>query len=210
VEHRRVDLSAIEYDRRWAERAAAGESVHGEADLVELLLAEHRLTPDAGEQPSVLDAGCGTGRVAVELSARGLRTTGVDLDPALLDAARRKDPAVHWITADLATLAPDVAPGPFAAVVAAGNVMIFVARGTEDAVVANLAARLAPGGLLVAGFQVRAGGLSRSEYDDHCAAAGLERVAHYATWERAALGAVVDYVVAVNRRPPVTPDTAPG
>ena len=38
------------YDQRWEELAAAGQSVHGEADLVESL----------GPR-SVLDAGCGVG-----------------------------------------------------------------------------------------------------------------------------------------------------
>ncbi len=89
----------------------------------------------------------------------------------------------------------------FAAVVAAGNVMIFVARGTEADVVANLAARLRPGGLFVAGFQVLAGRLTIDEYDAHCAAAGLEPVAHWATWDRAPLAKRVDYVVAVHRVP---------
>ena len=55
-----------DYDARWDEMAAAGDNIHGEADLVSFLLAQtggHR----------VLDAGCGTGRVAVELSRRGWR-----------------------------------------------------------------------------------------------------------------------------------------
>jgi predicted TPR repeat methyltransferase len=175
--------------------AAAGEEVHGEVNLVEALLREHGLTG------AILDAGCGTGRVAAELAARGHTVTGIDLDPALLDAARAKDARPQWITADLAALGPDVAPGPFAAVVAAGNVMIFVARGTERTVVANLAARLAPGGLLIAGFQVLRGRLGIDEYAEHCAAAGLEPVAHFATWTRDPIGATPDYVVAVASAP---------
>ena len=69
-------------------------------------------------------------------------------------AARAKAPTLTWQEADLASLPADVAAGPFAAAVLAGNVMIFVARGTERAVLANLAPRLAPGGLVVAGFQL--------------------------------------------------------
>ena len=87
-------------------------------------------------------------------------TVGVDVDGALLARAREKAPALAWVEADLARLAPDDAPGPFDAVVMAGNVMIFVAPGTEAAVVANLACRLAPGGLLVAGFQLSRGRLT--------------------------------------------------
>jgi SAM-dependent methyltransferase len=203
VAHRKVDLPADRYDERWAAMAAAGQEIHGEADLVETLLLEHRLRDGLGEgpAPAVLDAGCGTGRVGVELARRGCSVTGVDLDPALLDAARAKDPGPRWVTADLATMADDVAPGPFAAAVAAGNVMIFVARGTEGAVIANLAARLAPGGLLIAGFQLRHGRLGIEEYDELCTAAGLEPIAHWATWQRAPLGDDPDYLVAVSRRP---------
>jgi SAM-dependent methyltransferase len=194
VAHRRVDIGADEYDERWQTLAAAGQEIHGEADLVEALLREHDL------DGPVLDAGCGTGRVGVELANRGFAVTGVDLDPALLDAARVKDQRPEWIVADLAALGPGVAPGPFAAVVMAGNVMIFVARGTERAVVRNLAHRLGEGGVLIAGFQLTAGRLDVAEYDGYCAAAGLERVDHYATWDRQPLGPSPDYVVAVHRR----------
>ncbi len=61
--------------------AARGESVHGEADFV------MRYSP-----ASVLDAGCGTGRVGIELAARGVEVVGVDLDEKMLNAARCKAP----------------------------------------------------------------------------------------------------------------------
>ena len=85
---------------------------------------------------SVLDAGCGTGRVAIELARRGVTAVGVDLDRGMLEAARRKDPALRWVEADLASL--DLGT-PFDVVVMAGNVMIFVEPGTEAQVVANMA-----------------------------------------------------------------------
>ena len=84
-----------DYDARWRSLAAAGQNVHGEADLVEALLRESGGT-------SVLDAGCGTGRVAIELAERGLAVTGVDADPGMLGAARAKAPRLSWIEADLA------------------------------------------------------------------------------------------------------------
>jgi SAM-dependent methyltransferase len=202
VTNRRVELPPDRYDERWAALAASGHEVHGEVDLVEALLAEQVAVGDAAGDPArVLDAGCGTGRVAVELARRGFATVGVDVDRTLLDAARTKAPELAWIEADLATIDAGVAPGPFAAAVAAGNVMIFVAPGTETAVVANLAARLAPGGLLVAGFQLARGRLTIADYDAAAAAAGLEPVAHWSTWDRAPLPDRSDYVVAVHRRP---------
>lgn len=38
----------------------------------------------------VLDVGCGPGHVAAHLAARGLDVTGIDLDPAMVEQARRR------------------------------------------------------------------------------------------------------------------------
>src|SRR5439155_1269983 len=65
---------------------------------------------------------------------------------------RRKAPALDWRLADLATV--ELGRG-FDVVLAAGNVLLLLTPGTEGAVVANLARHLRPGGLLVAGFQLR-------------------------------------------------------
>ncbi|HEY3669818.1 MAG TPA: class I SAM-dependent methyltransferase [Acidimicrobiia bacterium] len=188
---RRVPLTPDGYDRRWDDLAAAGAEVHGEVDLVAALV---RPTPGA-----VLDAGCGTGRVAIELARRGYATVGVDVDPALLDRARAKAPELEWHLGDLAALPVDTAPGPFTAVVLAGNVMIFVARGTEAAVLENLASRLAPGGLLIAGFQLT-GRLTLDEFDASAAAAGLAPVDRFATWDRDPFTGSGDYVVTVDSK----------
>ena len=159
-----------DYDARWRQLAAEGKSVHGEADAL------CRLRP-AG---SVLDAGCGTGRVAIEMAARGYDVAGVDLDPAMLDTARAKAPDVAWHLADLV----DVDLGRrFDLVALPGNVMIFLTPGTEAEVVANLERHLAADGLLVAGFQLGARRLALADYDAHCAAAGLELVERWSTWD---------------------------
>ena len=150
-----------DYDARWTEMAEAGESIHGEADLVCHLLAS---APAPPERPSVLDAGCGTGRVAIELARRGLDVMGVDLDPAMLDTARAKAPDLPWHLGDLARV--DLGRR-FDLVAMAGNVMIFVAPGTEGDVVANLTHHLVAGGLLVAGFQLGDARLPLADYDAH-------------------------------------------
>ena len=158
------------YDLRWQELAAEGRNVHGEADFVQGLAPA-----------SVLDAGCGTGRVAVELARRGIDVVGVDLDPSMLDVARQKGPDVPWVLGDLAVV--DLGRR-FDAVVLAGNVMIFLEPGTEDRVVANLARHLSPGGVLVAGFELQPGRLDLATYDAHAGAAGLSLLARWATWDR--------------------------
>jgi SAM-dependent methyltransferase len=186
---RRVPMPAERYDERWEALAASGADVHGEAALVDALLG--------GPPARVLDAGCGTGRVAIELDRRGYETVGVDVDPALLERARAKAPALAWQEADLASLPADAVGGPFAAAVLAGNVMIFVARGTEGAVLANLAPRLAPGGLVVAGFQ-QSGRLPLAEYDSLATAAGLALRARWSTWDRAPFTDGHEYAVSVH------------
>jgi SAM-dependent methyltransferase len=196
-ETRRVDIGAAAYDARWDRLAASGHDPHGEADLVERLLGA---AGRAGGRPRVLDAGCGTGRVAIRLAEHGVETVGLDVDPTLLAHARAKAPGLQWVEADLADLGPTDAPGPFDAVVLAGNVMIFVAPGTEAAVVANLGARLVPGGLLVAGFQLLPGRLTLAGYEECTAAAGLTPVARHATWAGEPFTGS-DYVVAIDAAP---------
>jgi 2-polyprenyl-3-methyl-5-hydroxy-6-metoxy-1,4-benzoquinol methylase len=179
------------YDERWRRLAAAGQSVHGEADLIESLLRE-----TGGSR--VLDAGCGTGRVAIELAARGFSVTGMDLDEAMLAAARAKAPEQRWILADLCEASAHL-DSEFDVVVLAGNVMIFVARGTEATVISQLASHVAPGGLLVAGFQLTTGRLTLEQYDTACAAAGLELLDRWATWDREPFDGG-DYAVSLHRR----------
>ena len=186
------DVSGDAYDATYERRAAAGENVHGEADFVE------RFAP-----ASVLDAGCGTGRVGRELARRGLDVVGVDLDEAMLETARRKAPDVDWRLANLATV--DLGRS-FDAAVMAGNVMIVLAPGSEPAVVANVARHLQPGGLLIAGFQIIPGGLTIERYDEIASLAGLALAERWSTWERSPWDAKHDYAVSVHRSPSGSPD----
>ncbi len=174
------------YDRRFEELAAQGVGIHGEAELVASFGVR-----------SVLDAGCGTGRVAIELARRGIHVVGVDIDPGMLEVARAKAPALRWVEADLADVQLDQR---FEAAVMAGNVMIFVTPGTEAAVLRNVAAHLVPGGLLVAGFSLRPHGLDLPRYDELAAAAGFVLEERFATWERDPFEPGGDYAVSVHRR----------
>ena len=197
-----------DYDERFASLAREGRYLHGEADLVDELIG--------GPPATVLDAGCGTGRVAIELARRGYRTVGVDVDPEMLGAASAKAPEQCWQLADLAEL--DAAGLGADLVVAAGNVMLFLRPGTLPVVVANLVSALRPGGLLVAGFSLGprlpvgiaiahgpdARTLDLATYDAACAACGLSLASRWATWEKAGYDGG-DYAVSVHRRPPATP-----
>lgn len=176
------------YDARFEALARTGKDVHGEASFVDTL--EPRPT-------TVLDAGCGTGRVAIELARRGIDVVGVDLDPSMLALARRKQPDLHWLDADLATL--DLGRS-FDVVVAAGNVMLFLAPLSEPAVVERLASHLAPEGRLVAGFQLKPDHYSLTDYDRDTAAAGLTLVERFATWDRDPWSSHAAYAVSVHTR----------
>ena len=176
------------YDRRFDEFAAQGMDMHGEVALVE-----------SYRPASVLDAGCGTGRVAIELSRRGYDVVGTDVDPRMLEVARQKAPQLAWVDGDLAdpALAFD---RRFDVVVMAGNVLIFVAPGTEGAVVANMAAHLASGGRLVSGYSLRPGGFTVAAHDDVAGRAGLVLEDRWSTWDRQPFTPRSDYAVSVHRR----------
>jgi SAM-dependent methyltransferase len=174
--------------------------MHGEATFVESLGVR-----------SVLDAGCGTGRVAIELARRGLEAVGLDADPGMLAPARAKAPDLEWVLGDLSDFELPEGHGPgagqptdagrrrFDAAVMAGNVMIFVVPGSEGAVLRQLAAHLRQDGLVVAGFQLIPGRLSLDHYDDLAAAAGLTLAERYATWDRKPWSPEADFAVSVHR-----------
>ena len=184
LETRRI--AGADYDATYARRAAAGENVHGEADLVESF----------GPR-SVLDAGCGTGRVARELARRGIETAGVDIDPGMLARAQAEAPALEWRLGDIA----EVDFGRlFDVVVMAGNVMIFVAPGSEERVLANMARHLNPGGFVIAGFQVQQGRLAIDAYDRLAENAGLMLAERWSTWDREPYVAGGNYAVSVHRK----------
>ena len=143
----------------------------------------------------MLAAGCGTGRVSIELAKRGFEVVGVDLDPMMLDEARHKAPDIEWVLGDLATLR---LKRVFDAAVLAGNVMIFVGPGTEGDVLARIAEHVRPDGLVVTGFQL-SGRLTLDDYDAAAVGAGLDLTDRYSTWDRQPF-AGGDYVVNVHRR----------
>lgn len=178
----RLDVGA--YDERWARMAAAGADPHGEVAFVQ-----------AYRPSAVLDAGCGTGRVAIELDRRGVEVVGADADPDMIAAARAKAPGLPWVRCDLADL---TLPGLFDVVVLAGNVVPYVAAGRRAAAVLGCARHLEPDGLLVAGFALRQGWPTLADYDGWCSDAGLVLDGRFATWERAPYDGG-DYAVSVHR-----------
>jgi SAM-dependent methyltransferase len=173
------------YQARIDAMAERGIDVHGEATLVR-----------SYQPTTVFDAGCGTGRVAIELARRGIEIVGVDADGSMIDEARRRAPHLLWIEADLATV--DLGR-TFDVVLLAGNVPLFCPVPDRPALVASCAAHVAPAGRLLAGFQLGKA-YDLSEYDAGCTGAGLTLEARWATWDGEPFVEGGAYAVSVHRR----------
>ncbi len=199
--HLADDEHVAGYDDRMAEHLAQvaeeGRSVHGEADLVDALLA------DPGD---VVDLGCGTGRVAWRLAEMGHRVVGVDLDARMLSAARSRRPdrpvgtQPRWVEADLTAYRSE----PADLVLLAGNVLPLVGVDHLDAAMATVVALLRPTGLVLSGAGLDEDHLPAgcpvttvAELDQAFGAAGLTLTARWGTWHAEPFSG--DYVVSVHQ-----------
>ncbi len=187
--------AATAYQRHFDEMARQGLDVHGEAALVESLVP-----PPA----RILDAGCGTGRVATQLTALGYHCVGVDADADMIAVAEKRDPSTVWVQQDLSRL--QLRSQAFDLVVLAGNVIPLLAPGTLLAAVERIAAHVQPGGLVVAGFGLDAAHLPPgipvtplADYDRACTVAGLSFLRRHSTWDRQPWRPDSTYVVSIHR-----------
>lgn len=180
------------YIERFRRLVADGTDIVGEARTVDAMLPR-------GSR--VLDAGCGFGRVGGHLAAVGHTVVGVDIDPVLIEAARADHPGATWLVGDLATLdlSAHGIPEPFDAIVCAGNVLTFLAPGTQRAVLGAFRRHLTPEGRAIVGFGADRG----YPVDDFLAdarAAGLVPDLLLATWDLRPHTPGSDFLVAVLRR----------
>ncbi len=179
------------YVERFRAMARDGIDLAGEARLLDAM---------APRGARILDAGCGSGRVGAYLAAAGHDVVGVDVDPVLIEAAQQDNPGPRWLVGDLAEL--DLpARGiiePFELIVAAGNVMAFVAPSTRVEVLSRLRAHLVGDGRVVIGF-----GAGREyefvQFFDDAASAGLTSDALLSTWDLRPFSDDADFLVAILR-----------
>lgn len=188
------------YIERFRTMAAEGVDLGGEARLVDAM---------APRGSHILDAGCGQGRVGALLNERGHRVVGVDADPELIAAAQQHRPGPQWVVGDLAVL--DLAAvgitEPFDIAVLAGNVLAFVALGSEADVLHRIATHLVPGGFAVVGLGTDRGyPLHRMDAD--LAAAGFVLEHRFSTWDLRPWQDGAAFAVSVLRMP-ASPDEEP-
>ncbi|HNP56404.1 MAG TPA: class I SAM-dependent methyltransferase [Gordonia sp. (in: high G+C Gram-positive bacteria)] len=180
------------YIERFRTMAADGADLVGEARLIDAMVPRGA---------RILDAGCGPGRLGGYLHEVGHRVVGVDVDPKLIAAAQEDHPGPKWLVGDLAELdlpARDVTD-PFDVIVCAGNVMVFLAPGTEAQVLRRLAAHLADEGRIVVGFHTNRE-LALDDFDEAVVEAGLHLDLRLATWDLRPWADDADFAVSILRR----------
>ncbi len=188
------------YADRFRAMAERGEDIHGEATFVTGLV-----DPPA----RVLDAGCGTGRIAVRLAELGYDVVGVDADETMLEVARDEAPTLDWRPADLASF--DLGER-YDVVLLAGNIIPLLEPDTLSQVCARLAAHVSPAGRVVCGFGLDAAHLPGdcpvtplADVDRAMVAAGLRLVSRFAGWGREEFATDEGYVVTVHEPGEPTP-----
>jgi SAM-dependent methyltransferase len=181
------------YIERFRDLASKGEDLGGEARLLDAMV------PPGSR---LLDAGCGTGRVGSVLHERGHDVVGVDADPLLVKHARATYAGPRWLVADLTELdLPAMGePEPFDGVVLAGNVMVFLAPGTESEALSRVHAHLRPDAPVLVGFHVDRE-LSLDAFDEAAEVAGLRMEHRFATWDLRPWHSEADFAVTVLRSP---------
>ncbi len=184
------------YVQRWRNLTAQGADIYGEARFAAALAAP-------GGQ--ILDAGCGTGRVAGHLLEQGYRAVGVDLDEVLIAEAKSVYPTGEWAVGDLATFdygsfeSVQVDPGGsagFDVIISAGNVMAFLDPTSRVPTLERMRAALGPDGRIVAGFGAGRG-YAFSDYESDLITAGLEVHSTFSSWDLRPFGARSDFLVCV-------------
>lgn len=170
--------AAHAYQRRLDELLESGADLDGEARFVNAL----RPAP-----ARILDAGCGTGRIATKLTRLSHDVVGVDADGAMIEVARERDDVTRFVHADLTDLS--LTGQTFDIVVLAGNVVPFLADGTLTQVLRRMRAHLGAGGVLVSGWALPghqpdgAAAVSAEDYERAAFAAGLSLVTRYSSWD---------------------------
>jgi SAM-dependent methyltransferase len=141
----------------WAFDLLIDRPVRKECSVIAAWLIEGGIMPGA----EILDAGCGTGRYAIELARRGYVVQGVDLSPDLIEVASR---AMGDSPGRVAFSVGDIARLPtsqYSAILCRGVLNDIIDDADRDAVFAAFAKALRSGGVLILDVREWAASLER-------------------------------------------------
>ena len=142
------------YDTVAEDYAARLPDTRAEAPLDLAMVDAFAAAVSADDDPRVLDAGCGAGRMSRYLIDRGCLVEGVDLSPGMVAMARRDLPDLDFAVASLTALPyPD---RQFAGVMLWYSIIHTPPSGLER-VVKETARIVRPGGHVLVGFQSGSG-----------------------------------------------------
>jgi SAM-dependent methyltransferase len=129
----------------WAFDLLVDRPVRKECAVIAAWLVDRGAVPGS----EILDAGCGTGRYAIELARRGYVVHGIDLSPDLIDVAMRSNGdvpgGVSFAVGDIAHLPSS----RYAAILCRGVLNDIVDDAGREAVFGAFAGALQPNGALI-------------------------------------------------------------
>lgn len=86
------------------------------------------------EGKELVDVGCGTGNLTIQLAAGGANITGMDLDAQMLDVAREKSKNlsnIHFLQSDMLKLTDHFTPASLDGIVCFGNTLVHLLKPGE-------------------------------------------------------------------------------
>ncbi|GAB4012360.1 class I SAM-dependent methyltransferase [Nocardioides ultimimeridianus] len=141
------------YGSRFARLVEEGADIVGEGRLADALVPRGA---------RIVDVGSGMGRISAYLQGCGHRVLATEPDPELVEQSRRTYPGLEVLPAEILALPADL--GPCDLIVCVGNVMTFVAEGTEVACLTRMRSLLAPTGRILVGFHLTGGPSTARSY----------------------------------------------
>ncbi len=129
----------------WAFDLLIDRPVRKECAHIAAWLVDRGILPGA----PLLDAGCGTGRYAIELARRGYDVHGLDLSPELIEVATAATPSspvrVSFAVGDISVLSS----ARYGGILCRGVLNDVIDDSAREAIFAAFATALTPGGVLI-------------------------------------------------------------
>ena len=129
----------------WAFDLLIDRPVRKECAVIAAWLVDRGILPGS----EILDAGCGTGRYAIELARRGYVVHGIDLSPDLIEVAMSANGEVHRGVSFAVGNIAHLSPSRYAAILCRGVLNDIVDDAERDAIFGAFARALRSNGALI-------------------------------------------------------------